>query len=62
MTFAHYHSSGVAEPSEAEVTVTQRLQAALNTVDFRVLDHLVPAEQDMVSLAQCRLNRLDSAV
>ena len=44
----------VAEPSEADITVTRRLQAALNTVDIRVLDHLVLAEQDVVSLAERR--------
>ena len=43
-----------AEPSEADITVTRRLQAALNTVDIRVLDHLVLAEQDVVSLAERR--------
>ena len=53
--FAHNHPSGVAEPSEADITVTRRLQAALNTVDIRVLDHLVLAEQDVVSLAERRL-------
>lgn len=53
--FAHNHPSGAAEPSEADITVTRRLQAALNTVDIRVLDHLVLAEQDVVSLAERRL-------
>ena len=52
--FAHNHPSGVAEPSEADITVTRRLQAALNTVDIRVLDHLVLAEQNVVSLAERR--------
>ena len=52
--FAHNHPSSVAEPSEADITVTRRLQAALNTVDIRVLDHLVLAEQDVVSLAERR--------
>lgn len=50
--FAHNHPSGVAEPSEADIIVTRRLQAALSTVDTRVLDHLVLAEQDVVSLAE----------
>ena len=50
--FAHNHPSGVAEPSEADITVTRRLQAALSTVDIRVLDHLVLAEQDVLSLAE----------
>ncbi len=53
--FAHSLPSGVAEPREADITVTRRLPAALNTADIRVLDHLVLAEQDVVSLAECRL-------
>ena len=53
--FVHNHPSGVAELSEADITVTRPLQAALNTVDIRVLDHLVLAEQDVVSLAERRL-------
>ena len=52
--FAHNQPSSVAEPSEADITVTRRLQAALNTVDIRVLDHLVLAEQNVVSLAERR--------
>ena len=55
VTFAHNHSSEVSEPSEVEVTVTQRLQASMNTADIRVLDQLLLAEQDVVSLAECRL-------
>ncbi len=55
MIFAHNQPSSVAEPSEADITVTGRLQAALNTVDIRVLDHLVLAEQNVVSLAERRL-------
>ena len=53
--FAHNHPSGVVEPSEADITVTRQLQAPLNTVDIRVLDHLVLAEQDVISLAERRL-------
>ena len=55
MIFAHNHPSGVVEPSEADITVTRPLQAPLNTVDIRVLDHLVLAEQDVISLAERRL-------
>jgi hypothetical protein len=40
---AHNHPSGVAEPSQAHVLITQRLRDALALVDIRVLDHLVVA-------------------
>ncbi len=39
--FAHNHPSGVAEPSQADVQITERLQRALALVDIRVLDHVI---------------------
>ncbi len=39
--FAHNHPSGVAEPSAADRTLTERLKAALAQLDIRVLDHFV---------------------
>jgi len=39
--FAHNHPSGVAEPSEADRLITQRLRQALGLVDIRVLDHFI---------------------
>jgi DNA repair protein RadC len=50
--FAHNHPSGVAEPSQADISITQRLKAALNTIDVRVLDHIVVGRSDVVSLAE----------
>lgn len=37
----HNHPSGLCEPSEADKSVTKRIQNALNLVDVRVLDHVV---------------------
>lgn len=48
---AHQHPSGVAEPSQADERITQRLKAALELVDVRVLDHLVIGGDTSVSLA-----------
>jgi DNA repair protein RadC len=39
--FAHNHPSGVAEPSEADKYITQRLKQALGLIDIRVLDHFI---------------------
>jgi DNA repair protein RadC len=39
--FAHNHPSGVAEPSEADKFITQRLKQAFGLIDIRVLDHFV---------------------
>tara|TARA_R110002072_G_scaffold269868_3_gene429643 strand:+ start:200257 stop:200931 length:675 start_codon:yes stop_codon:yes gene_type:complete len=50
--FAHNHPSGVAEPSQADIAITRRLKTALNTIDVRVLDHVVVGRSDVVSFAE----------
>lgn len=50
--FAHNHPSGVAEPSQADIAITRRLAAALNTIDVRVLDHIVVGRNEAVSFAE----------
>lgn len=49
--FAHNHPSGVAEPSQADQQITQRLKDALALVDIRVLDHFVVGDE-VVSFAE----------
>lgn len=49
---AHNHPSGVAEPSQADIRITQRIQQALALIDVRVLDHLVIGAQAPVSFAE----------
>jgi DNA repair protein RadC len=49
---AHNHPSGVAEPSHADEIITVRLRDALALVDIRVLDHLIVAGPEAVSLAE----------
>lgn len=49
---AHNHPSGVAEPSQADKALTQRLKDALALVDIRVLDHLVIGDGDITSFAE----------
>lgn len=50
--FAHNHPSGVAEPSQADRHITERLVNALSLVDVRVLDHLVVGDGLVVSFAE----------
>ena len=52
MIVVHNHPSGVAEPSRADVKITQRLRDALALVDVRLLDHLVVGGDDVISLAE----------
>ena len=50
--FAHNHPSGIAEPSAADISLTQRLKTALELVDIRVLDHFIIGNQQAVSFAE----------
>ncbi|WP_191939203.1 DNA repair protein RadC [Pantoea agglomerans] len=49
---AHCHPSGLAEPSDADRRITERLKQALDLVDIRLLDHLVVGGMDIVSFAE----------
>jgi DNA repair protein RadC len=49
---AHPHPSGVAEPSQADELITRRLKDALDLVDIRVLDHIIIAGGDAISLSE----------
>lgn len=53
--FAHNHPSGVAEPSQADRSITKRLKTALATVDVRVLDHFIVGRGEPFSLAEAGL-------
>ncbi len=48
----HTHPSGVAEPSEADRHITQRLSDALSLVDVRLLDHFVVTDGEVFSFAR----------
>lgn len=49
--FAHNHPSGIAEPSQADQHITERLKKILHLIDIRVLDHFVVGDQ-VVSFAE----------
>ncbi|MBT3710912.1 MAG: DNA repair protein RadC, partial [Gammaproteobacteria bacterium] len=50
--FAHNHPSGVAEPSQADQRITDRLKSALLLVDVRVLDHMIVGDREVLSFAE----------
>jgi DNA repair protein RadC len=52
LIIAHNHPSGIAEPSHADLHITQRLREALALVDIRLLDHLVVGDGAVISLAE----------
>jgi len=49
---AHNHPSGIAEPSQADRRITERLREALELVEIRVLDHMVVGDAEVVSFAE----------
>lgn len=48
---AHNHPSGVAEPSQADISLTRTLKQALSLVEIRTLDHIVIGGNVAVSFA-----------
>lgn len=48
----HNHPSGVAEPSQADRVLTQRLKEALALVEVRVLDHFIVGDGEPLSMAE----------
>lgn len=52
VVLAHNHPSGSVTPSAADIALTQTLRSALALIDVRVLDHLIVAQGQALSLAE----------
>lgn len=52
VVLAHNHPSGVALPSAEDQVTTKRIFAALQLVDVVLVDHVIVADGDYVSMAQ----------
>ena len=52
VVLAHNHPSGQVEPSAADHALTQTLSAALALVDVRVVDHVIVAPGQALSMAE----------
>jgi DNA repair protein RadC len=48
----HNHPSGIAEPSQADQHITQRIVNAMALLDIKVLDHLIIGDGVAVSFAE----------
>lgn len=48
---AHNHPSGTLKPSEADKQLTQKLKTAAQSLDIKVLDHLIVTEKSYFSFA-----------
>ena len=50
MFILHNHPSGHAEPSEADISFTRRLQMAGSLMDVDLLDHVIVTDDDYASI------------
>lgn len=55
VVIAHNHPSGCTRASNSDRAITRRLQDALALVDVRVIDHLICADDNITSFAECGL-------
>lgn len=47
---AHNHPGGDPDPSEADITVTERIETSLDTLEIALVDHVIVGKYDEVSL------------
>ncbi len=52
VVLAHNHPSGILLPSQRDVSVTMRIAEVLNTLEIRLLDHLIIGKEDYLSMAR----------
>lgn len=51
VVLSHNHPSGVALPSQEDYAATDKVQAALATIGVELVDHIIVADGDYVSMA-----------
>jgi len=49
---SHNHPSGISEPSNADINITNSIAKALSLLDVKLLDHIVVSVGSTVSLAE----------
>lgn len=57
VVLSHNHPSGLAIPSDEDVLTTKRVAVALDAVGILLVDHIVVADDDYVSIAESGLYR-----
>jgi len=55
IVLAHNHPSGTLNPSKADITLTKKLKLASESLDIKVLDHLIITEKSYYSFADSNL-------
>ena len=51
LILAHNHPSGNLKPSEADISLTKKIKTAAESIDIKVLDHLILSENSFYSFA-----------
>lgn len=54
---AHNHPSGIALPSREDIETTIELKNALKLIEVRLVDHIIVADNDYVSIADSELGK-----
>jgi len=52
---AHNHPSGISEPSDADIQITEHLKQALELIDIQVLDHFIVGDGQPTSFLEYNL-------
>ena len=55
VVFAHNHPSGVAFPSKEDIIITKNLITTLDLIGSHLIDHIIVADNDCISLAESEL-------
>jgi len=55
VALAHNHPSGVAFPSRDDIVTTTQIRDALETIHVRLVDHIIVADDDFISMRQSDL-------
>ena len=55
LILAHNHPSGTLKPSQADKEITQKIKNASESLDIRVLDHLIITQKEYFSFADNQL-------
>lgn len=50
--FAHNHPSGITDPSQSDISLTQRLISTMELLGIRTLDYIIVASNQSQSLAE----------
>jgi len=50
VVLAHNHPSGIALPSAEDLAATERVRTALAVIDIELMDHIIVADDDFVSM------------